>query len=91
MKHLLHGVAVAAALVIAAPVWAQSPSGGNPMGTPGPNPGGPGLTPYSGGAPGPGACGEFSDAAGAPRAGHAPFPPSYGAQGGADRRHHRPA
>ena len=26
--------------------------GGNSMGTPGPNPGGPGLTPYSGGAPG---------------------------------------
>jgi hypothetical protein len=25
--------------------------GGNSMGTPGPNPGGPGLTPYSGGAP----------------------------------------
>lgn len=51
MKHLLNGVAIAAALVIAAPVWAQNPSGGNPMGTPGPNPGGPGLTPYSGGAP----------------------------------------
>jgi hypothetical protein len=26
--------------------------GGNSMGTPGPNPGGPGLTPYTGGAPG---------------------------------------
>jgi hypothetical protein len=51
MKHLLSGVAVAAALVIAAPVWAQNPSGGNAVGTPGPNPGGPGLTPYSGGAP----------------------------------------
>jgi hypothetical protein len=51
MKHLLNGVAVAAALVIAAPVWAQNPSGGNAVGTPGPNPGGPGLTPYSGGAP----------------------------------------
>jgi hypothetical protein len=51
MKHLLNGVAIAAALVIAAPVWAQSPTGGNAMGTPGPNPGGPGLTPYSGGAP----------------------------------------
>jgi hypothetical protein len=48
MKHFLHGVAVVGALVIAAPVWAQNPSGGNPMGTPGPNPGGPGLTPYSG-------------------------------------------
>lgn len=52
MKHLLNGVAVVAALVIAGPVWAQTPSAGNPMGTAGPNPGGPGLTPYSGGAPG---------------------------------------
>jgi hypothetical protein len=51
MKHLVSGIAVAAALVIAAPVWAQNPSGGNPMGMPGPNAGGPGLTPYSGGAP----------------------------------------
>jgi hypothetical protein len=51
MKHLLNGVAVMAALVIAAPAWAQNPSGGNAVGTPGPNPGGPGLTPYSGGAP----------------------------------------
>lgn len=51
MKHLLNGVAVVAALVIAGPVWAQNPSAGNPMGTAGPNPGGPGLTPYSGGAP----------------------------------------
>ncbi len=34
MKHLLTGVAVAAALAIAAPVWAQNPSGGSP------NPGG---------------------------------------------------
>lgn len=51
MKHLLTGIAAVAALVIAAPVWAQNPSGGNPVGTPGPNPGGPGLTPYSNGAP----------------------------------------
>jgi hypothetical protein len=51
MKHLLNGVAIAAVLVIAGPVWAQNPSGGNSLGTPGPNPGGPGLTPYSGGAP----------------------------------------
>jgi hypothetical protein len=52
--HLLTGVAVAAALAFSAPVWAQtSPSGGNSMGTPGPNPGGPGLTPYSSG-PNPG-------------------------------------
>jgi hypothetical protein len=51
MKHLLNGVAIAAALAIAGPVWAQSPTGGNPVGSPGPSPGGPGLTPYSGGAP----------------------------------------
>ena len=53
MKHLLTGVAVIAALAISAPVWAQpaNPSGGNSLGTPGPNPGGPGLTPYSTGAP----------------------------------------
>jgi hypothetical protein len=52
MKHrLLTSVAVVAALAFAAPVWAQqaNPSGGNSMGTPGPNPGGPGLTPYSSG------------------------------------------
>jgi hypothetical protein len=49
MKHLLTGVAVVAALAFAAPVWAQNPSGGNAQGLPGPNPGGPGLTPYSSG------------------------------------------
>jgi len=51
MKHLLTGVAVVAALAFAAPGWAQpvSPSGGNALGVPGPNPGGPGLTPYSSG------------------------------------------
>jgi hypothetical protein len=50
MNRLLSGVAIAAALMIAAPVWAQNnPSGGNSLGVPGPNPGGPGLTPYSGG------------------------------------------
>ncbi len=51
MKHLLTGVAVVAALALIAPVSAQpvSPSGGNSMGMPGPNPGGPGLTPYSSG------------------------------------------
>ena len=50
MKHLLTGVAVAAALAIAAPVWAPNPSGGNGMGMPGPNPGGGGGLPeYSGG------------------------------------------
>ena len=49
--HLLTSVAVVAALAFSAPVWAQqaNPSGGNSMGTPGPNPGGPGLTPYTGG------------------------------------------
>jgi len=53
MRYVWTGVAVIAALAFAAPVWAQpaSPSGGNPMGMPGPNPGGPGLTPYSTGAP----------------------------------------
>ena len=51
VKHLFNGVAVVAALAIAAPVWAQNPSGGNSVGTPGPNPGGPGLTPYSTGVP----------------------------------------
>jgi ABC-type nickel/cobalt efflux system permease component RcnA len=54
-KHLVGGVAVIAALAFSAPVWAQpaNPSGGNAVGLPGPNPGGPGLTPYSGGAPRP--------------------------------------
>jgi hypothetical protein len=51
MKHLLNGVAIVVALAFAAPAWAQG--GGNPIGTPGPNPGGPGLTPYSTGAPAP--------------------------------------
>ena len=53
MKRLLSSIAISAAVVFAAPVWAQTnPSGGNGMGTPGPNPGGGGLlTPYSGGAP----------------------------------------
>jgi hypothetical protein len=55
IKHLVNGVAVIAALAFSAPVWAQpaSPSGGNSMGMPGPNPGGGGLTPYSTGAPPP--------------------------------------
>jgi hypothetical protein len=47
MKHLLTGVAVAAALAIAAPGWAQNAGGnthdGNSIGTPGPNPGGPSV------------------------------------------------
>lgn len=51
MNQLLNGVAIAAALAIAGPVWAQNPTGGNGMGMPGPNPGGGGgLTPYSTGA-----------------------------------------
>ena len=52
MKHLLTGVAMVAALAFCAPVSAQTanPSGGNALGVPGPNPGGPGLTPYSTGA-----------------------------------------
>jgi hypothetical protein len=54
MKKLLCGVTMIAALAIAPPVFAQNnPSGGNPVGTLGPNPGGPGLTPYTGGGPGP--------------------------------------
>jgi cytoskeletal protein RodZ len=34
MKHLLSGTALAAALAIAAPVWAQTPTTPNPAGTP---------------------------------------------------------
>ncbi len=56
MKVLLSGVAMAAALAIAAPTWAQNPSGGNGMGMPGPNPGGGGnLSPYTGGGTAPSA------------------------------------
>jgi hypothetical protein len=79
MKHLLYGVAVAAALAIAAPVWAQNPSGGNSVGTPGPNPGGPGLTPYNSGAsnPPPAAAPAAPSApAGMPPAASAPPPPN---------------
>ena len=52
-RHLLNGVGLIAALALSAPAWAQpaNPSGGNALGVPGPNPGGPGLTPYSTGAP----------------------------------------
>ncbi len=75
MKYLLNGVAVAAALVIAAPVWAQNPSGGNGMGMPGPNPGGGGnLSPYSGG--------------GAPPAAPAAMPPSAGSNSAMPPMHH---
>ena len=54
-KYLFSGVAVIAALALSAPAWAQpaNPSGGNSMGMPGPNPGGPGLTPSTEGAPPP--------------------------------------
>jgi hypothetical protein len=83
MKHLLTGVAVAAALAIAAPVWAQNPSGGNGMGMPGPNPGGGGgLTPYSGGgtapapAPAP-APAAMPPAAAAPPAENSAMPPEH--------------
>ncbi len=74
MKYLLTGVGMVAALAISAPLWAQavSPSGGNPMGTPGPNPGGPGLTPYSAGAPAPRTMAPPPPAAMAPSA----MPPS---------------
>jgi hypothetical protein len=46
MTLLLNGVAVVALLAIATPSWAQGrsgdmPQGGNTMGVPGPNPGGP--------------------------------------------------
>jgi hypothetical protein len=55
IKHLLNGVAIVAALALAAPVWAQTAGGdtygGNSMGLPGPNPGGPDVpSPYD--APG---------------------------------------
>ena len=51
-KHLLGGVAVIAALALSAPAWAQPANpGGNAVGVPGPNPGGPGLTPYNAGTP----------------------------------------
>lgn len=91
MKHLLNGVAIAAVFVVAAPVWAQNPSGGNSVGVPGPNPGGPGLTPYSGGrSPGPKASGNNyipSGPAGAPPPGAeaAPPPPNSAVPG----PHHR--
>lgn len=51
LKHLLSGIAIAAALTIAGPVWAQNnPSGGNAMGMPGQNFGAGGnLSPDSGG------------------------------------------
>ncbi|HXC13213.1 MAG TPA: hypothetical protein VNV39_10270 [Stellaceae bacterium] len=77
MKHLLSGVAIAAALAIAAPVWAQNPSGGNALGTPGPNPGGPGLTPYSGGGAPPAPAPMAPAAAEAPPPSNSAMPPSH--------------
>lgn len=76
MKHLLSGVAIAAVLAVAAPVWAQNPSGGNSLGVPGPNPGGPGLTPYSGGgaAPAPAAPPPGAEAAPPPENSATPGP-----------------
>ena len=45
INHLLCGVALISALAVSAPVWAQvaggNSYGGNSMGIPGPNPGGP--------------------------------------------------
>jgi hypothetical protein len=81
MKHLLTGVAVVAALAFTAPVWAQpaNPSGGNALGLPGPNPGGPGLTPYSTGQPRPVAAPPMApppSAAAPPPSSAAPPPPS---------------
>jgi len=73
--HLLTSVAVVAALAFSEPVWAQqaNPSGGNAMGTPGPNPGGPGLTPYSTG-PNPGGS-ALSGPRATPSATTAPYTP----------------
>jgi hypothetical protein len=75
-QHFWTGVAVVAALAFSAPVWAQSPTGGNAIGSPGPNPGGPGLTPYSSG-PNPGGS-ALSGPRTAPPAAMAPsaMPPS---------------
>jgi hypothetical protein len=47
MKRLLTGVAVCATLAFSTSAWAQFSPGGNAVGVPGPNPGGPGLTPYT--------------------------------------------
>src|SRR5438045_6521520 len=48
MRHIPIGIAVVAAIALSAPGWAQPTSpGGNAVGMPGPNPGGPGLTPYT--------------------------------------------
>ena len=73
MKHLLTGVAVVAALAFSAPVWAQpaSPSGGNPMGVPGPSPGWSGTDAIHGGRTGPAHPGLESTSAMPPKHRHA--------------------
>jgi len=77
MKHLLTGVAVVAALAFSAAAWAQPASpGGNPLGLPGPNPGGPGLTPYTTGQP-------------QPQASTSEMPPKHGAHHGKTAARHR--
>ena len=79
MKQLLTGVAVVAALALRGPFRHSRlyPSGGNAMGTPGPNPGGPGLTPYSSGPHPAGVQYQFGNAAEPP-----PCTPSHGTRQG---------
>lgn len=95
MKHLLTGVAVVAALAFSAPVSAQpaNPSGGNAVGLPGPNPGGPGLTPYTTG-PGPKPSGSNYIPPSAPPAAMAPSaaaPSAMSESTSATPPHHRHA
>ena len=79
MKHLFYGVAVIAALAVSAPVWAQraggNSSGGNSMGIPGPNPGGPET-------PGTPNAGLFGHTPSPPPASTSTMPPMH------DRAHH---
>jgi hypothetical protein len=93
MKHLLTGVAMAAALAIAGPAWAQpaNPSGGNAMGMPGPNPGGPGLTPYSSGQARPAAAPPMSGSPPAMAPSAAAPPPSMSDTTSATPPRHRHA
>jgi len=87
MKQLLTGVAMCAGVALSASAWAQQYSpGGNAVGVPGPNPGGPGLTPYTTGpdqvppyyGPPPA---PMAPAAAPPSSSYAPPPPSYSSQG----------
>jgi len=89
MKHRLTGVGVLAALAFVAPAGAQqaSPSGGNALGLPGPNPGGPGLTPYSTGPSRPAAA--PASGASAPSATAPSPPPSTSASTSATPPKHR--